>query len=233
MGGLEPDLLDMAGVVRPRTGPAGVSRAGGVQGVAPDAGVVRPPAQPAPAFGFAGRPEGAPQGGPLTLPTAPPGGTQTGQAPTMPQQARPEQQVPPGQQQTPTPGAIQISIPQGGVDSGIKTPGGPAPVAGPGAGSDAMTPAAVQFPGIPRRRDVAGLPPGTQAMTPYGPVVTGPDGEASVQLTPEGKILWAQEKEGLRSRFGMYPLAGDPNAPQPDLTPGRLFYNPFTGEYGS
>lgn len=190
---------------------------GGVQGTAPDAGIPRPPSPPGVNQGFTGRPAEPerPQAPAPLMDRAPAG--PWGGGPASPPQA------------PAAPPAIQISIP---------SPGGGAPTDGgissrpPTPGGVTAGPAAVQFPKLPRRSEVAGLPPGTQAMTPFGPVVVGPDGSPSVQLTPEGKILFAQEKTAMQGRFGAHPFAGDPNAPQPNLTPGRRFYNPFTGEYG-
>lgn len=234
-GGPSPDLFDMSGVIRPRTGPAGVTRGGGVQGIAPDAGMLRPPTGPATNTGFPGRPPAPPApASPFRPPSqGAPRGPMGGESPGVPVQTPAPAPQPPG---------VVINIPTGpmgggtGQDQGPVAGGGgvakqPQQPATPGTAPQG-TPNRMMMNRMPRLRDMQNLLPGTQVETPYGPVVAKPDGSYSVQLTPEGKVLYGQEQAAMKSRFGAHPFAADPGAPQPNLIPGQKFFNPFTGRYG-
>jgi hypothetical protein len=76
-----------------------------------------------------------------------------------------------------------------------------------------------------------GAPAVAPAADPFGGLgVPGADG--NVQLTPEGKQAFADRVTQARAAFGPYPGANDPTIPPPPLTPGKMFFNPFTGTYG-
>jgi hypothetical protein len=70
--------------------------------------------------------------------------------------------------------------------------------------------------------------------TPSGTVRRGADGSVKVlSLSPE---LYAAkrhfEAKVVREKFGFYPGKDDPNAPQPTVEAGSMFFNPFTGRFG-
>jgi hypothetical protein len=76
--------------------------------------------------------------------------------------------------------------------------------------------------------------PGAQINTPYGPVITDPrTGAHHLHFTPEGKQAYANEIVKMRGRMGPNPAAGSPNAPQMELVPGRVGYDPFSGRFFS
>jgi hypothetical protein len=86
---------------------------------------------------------------------------------------------------------------------------------------------------MPSRFELETVQPGTAVDTPYGQIVAGADGRQEIQFTPEGKQLWAQEISRMRRDYGASPVGGDANAPKPKMTPGKSFFNPFLGRWGS
>jgi hypothetical protein len=96
----------------------------------------------------------------------------------------------------------------------------------------AAMPSAAYVSGFPSRRQLASYPPGTAIETPYGPIVENPEtGRRSVQLTPAGQARYMKDVAAMKTRLSPHPAVGDPNAPQPNLVPGRPFFDPFGGRF--
>ncbi len=125
----------------------------------------------------------------------------------------------------------------------------PAPAGGAGAGptyaggisSGVSGGAAQTSPGggaAPPAGDAGGAIPGAGAvptLLPPGAAPVGypdPSGSGSVILSPEGKKAYQDRIVKARRAFGPYPGADDPSKPPPPITPGKMFFNPFTGRYG-
>lgn len=199
---LDDSFINSMGLQRPRTGPAGVTRAGGVGGAGlttPATPTVNPPGV---AQSPVGRPPSPTPGAPAVPTPAPatPGLAAPTPAPTAPEPAT-----------APTPSA---------------------PAAPPAQPTDFMgrvfQQARMAFNKMPSRGELVGIDPSVAIDTPYGQMVTNPDtGQRELVFTPEGKVLWGQETQRLIQAYGPTPVAGLVGAPQPPVEPGRLAYNPF------
>lgn len=109
---------------------------------------------------------------------------------------------------------------------------GAAPAVAGGVPTAPMVPQ-VQLPHIPRPHEITSYP-GAQVNTPYGPVITDPrTGQAALHFTPEGRQAYAGAIVAMRRRMGASPVAGDPKAPQMQVIPGRVGFDPFSGRYFS
>lgn len=64
------------------------------------------------------------------------------------------------------------------------------------------------------------------------PMGTTDPANGNITLSPEGKAAYQERMASARAAFGPYPGANDPTVPPPPITPGKLFFNPFTGTYG-
>lgn len=212
---LDDSFINSMGLVRPRTGQAGVTRAGGVG----SAGLSPAPAPQVQAPGLLGAPNGRP---PEPKPAPAPG------APASPGQ--------PAAQPTtvtsgPVPGAS--TVPQPAPEPGVpaQVPGAPQQTDFTGRVFQA---ARMQFNKLPSRAELIGVDPSVAIDTPYGQMVTNPDtGKRELVFTPEGKQLWGQEVQRLTKAYGPTPAAGLAGAPTPPVEPGRRSYNPFTGMWSS
>lgn len=75
------------------------------------------------------------------------------------------------------------------------------------------------------------MAPGESVDTPMGTVTRGPDGAPHILLSDQGKAHYAQLQAQEVQKYGDHPFKGLPGAPQPQFTPGRPHFNPFSGTW--
>ena len=66
---------------------------------------------------------------------------------------------------------------------------------------------------------------------PEGTIERGVDGLVGARLNDLGKRQWEATRQQMIRSYGDYPGKDDPNAPQPEFTPGVPAYNPFTNTW--
>jgi hypothetical protein len=139
--------------------------------------------------------------------------------------------APPGRPANPgAAGFASLPPIQTGTFTGPPVGGPPLPSGPPPAAPQAPATPSPTVAGGDSTAGPDGAPP--VAPDPFSGMGTQDPVSGNVILTPQGKEEYQKRMATARAAFGPYPKANDPSTPPPPITPGKLFFNPFTGTYG-